>query len=109
MYQIYIKNKRYIVLNADDEELSCSKCKNQSDNFYVNFVALNIGGIILNTLNQRRINMWKIQVTTIWGDEWEDYEDNFITEEAANIRQTELEEAARESGFGEGYRVVPQN
>ena len=53
--------------------------------------------------------MWKIQVTTIWGDEWEDYEDNFITEEAANIRQTELEEAARESGFGEGYRVVPQN
>ena len=53
--------------------------------------------------------MWKIQVTKIWDDGWDDYEDGFTTEEAANIRQTELEEGARQGGFGEGYRVMPQN
>lgn len=53
--------------------------------------------------------MWKIQITKVWDNGWEDYEEGFTTEEAANIRQTELEEGARQGGFGEGYRVMPQN
>lgn len=73
------------------------------------FVVLSMDGIILVTQNWRKSNMWKIQVTTVWNDGWEDYEYGFTTEEAANMRQTELEEGARQGGLGEGYRVVPQN
>ena len=73
------------------------------------FAVLSMDGITLVTRNWRKNNMWKIQVTTVWNDSWEDYEYGSSTEEAANMRQTELEEGARQGGLGEGYRVVPQN
>lgn len=53
--------------------------------------------------------MWKIQVTTVMNpDAYENYEDGFKTQEDAYCHMMLLEESSDLSGFGEGYRVVPE-
>jgi hypothetical protein len=52
--------------------------------------------------------MWKIQVTTVLNNGWEDYENGFNTEDDAFARMMLLEESSDISGFGEAYRVVQE-